>query len=54
LLVKTTRERYTEVEEVIRALHPYQVPEIVAWPVTVGLPSYLRWVADETQPPLMA
>jgi periplasmic divalent cation tolerance protein len=54
LLVKTTRERYAEVEEAIRALHPYEVPEIVAWPVSVGLPSYLRWVADETQPPLLA
>jgi len=54
LLIKTTRERFAEVEESIRALHPYQVPEIVAWPVTAGLASYLRWVIDETQPPLVA
>lgn len=54
LLIKTTRERFNEVEEAIRALHPYQVPEIVAWPVTAGLASYLRWVIDETQPPLLA
>ena len=30
LLIKTTRERYAEVEQAIRALHPYEVPEIVA------------------------
>jgi periplasmic divalent cation tolerance protein len=54
LLIKTTRERFQDVEEAIRALHPYQVPEIVAWPVTAGLASYLRWVIDETQPPLLA
>jgi periplasmic divalent cation tolerance protein len=54
LLIKTTRERFGEVEEAIRALHPYQVPEIVAWPITAGLASYLRWVTDETQPPLLA
>ena len=35
-------------------LHPYEVPEIVAWPVTAGLPSYLDWVADETRPQLVA
>ena len=54
LLIKTTRERFHEVEETIRALHPYEVPEVVAWPVTAGLASYLRWVVDETQPPLLA
>lgn len=54
LLIKTTRERYAEVERAVRALHPYEVPEIVAVPVACGLGAYLRWVADETQPPLLA
>lgn len=54
LLIKSTRERLSEIQEVIRALHPYEVPEIVAIPVVAGLPAYLRWVVDETQPPLMA
>jgi periplasmic divalent cation tolerance protein len=54
LLIKTTRERYAEIEQAIRALHPYEVPEIIAMPVSAGLASYLRWVADETQPPLLA
>jgi len=54
LLIKTTRERYAEIEQAIRALHPYEVPEIIAMPVSAGLASYLRWVADETQPPLVA
>jgi periplasmic divalent cation tolerance protein len=54
LLIKTTRERYAELEVAIRALHPYEVPEIIAMPVSAGLAAYLRWVADETQPPLTA
>lgn len=54
LLVKTTRARYTEVEQAIRALHPYEVPEIVALEIVAGLAPYLRWIADETEPPLMA
>ena len=54
LLIKTTRERLAEVQEAIRTLHPYEVPEIIAIPVVAGLPAYLRWVVDETQPPLLA
>lgn len=54
LLIKSTRERLPEIQEAIRALHPYEVPEIVAIPVVAGLPSYLRWVVDETQPPFLA
>jgi periplasmic divalent cation tolerance protein len=54
LLIKTTRERYTEVEQAVRALHPYEVPEIIAFAVDDGFGPYLRWVVDESQPPLLA
>ncbi len=50
LLVKTTAERYGEVEAAIRERHPYSLPEIVSWPVERGLPAYLAWIEDETQP----
>ena len=45
---KTTRARYAEVEAAIRALHPYEVPEIVATPIVEGSADYLKWIADET------
>lgn len=54
LLIKCTRDRYPAVEEIIRQLHPYTVPEIVAIPVVAGFAPYLRWVDDETQPPMLA
>lgn len=54
LLIKCTRGRYPAVEEAIRQLHPYTVPEIVAVPVALGFAPYLRWVADETEPPMLA
>lgn len=54
LLIKTTRERYGELEQAIRALHPYEVPEIIAVPIVAGLAAYLRWVGEVTQPPLSA
>jgi periplasmic divalent cation tolerance protein len=50
VLIKTTRERYPELEQAIRNLHPYDVPEIIAWPVESGLPAYLDWVEREVAP----
>lgn len=28
----------------VQAIHPYQVPEIIALPIAMGLPDYLEWV----------
>lgn len=50
LLIKTTRERYAAVEAAVRALHPYDVPELVAVPVEIGLAAYLDWVVQESTP----
>jgi periplasmic divalent cation tolerance protein len=46
VLFKLDGHRYAEFESRIRSLHPYEVPEIIAFPLTKGLPAYLRWVAD--------
>jgi periplasmic divalent cation tolerance protein len=48
LFIKTTNANYPTLEAKIRQLHPYEVPEIIALPVTHGLPAYLNWVAAET------
>ena len=48
LLIKTTRTAYPRLEQLIRAAHPYELPEIIAVPVTAGLPAYLDWVNHET------
>lgn len=47
LLIKTTRAAYPRLEQLIRTEHPYELPEIVAVPVTTGLPAYLDWVSQE-------
>ena len=49
LLIKTTIARYAELEQAIRALHPYELPEVIAVPVSAGLPAYLEWIAQETK-----
>jgi periplasmic divalent cation tolerance protein len=51
LLLKTTAAGYPALEARVKALHPYDVPEIIAVKVEGGLPAYLQWVADSLQPP---
>jgi periplasmic divalent cation tolerance protein len=33
----------------VLALHPYEVPEVIALPVEAGSARYLAWIADETR-----
>src|SRR4051794_18983222 len=49
LLIKTTQERYVELEAAINATHPYDVPEIIAIPIIDGLPAYIDWIVAETK-----
>lgn len=46
--IKTRAGLYPRVEEAIRRRHPYELPEIVAVPITYGLPAYLDWIAAAT------
>jgi periplasmic divalent cation tolerance protein len=48
LVLKTTRARFEALRERVLALHPYQVPEIIALPVEAGSAPYLGWIAGET------
>ncbi len=48
LLIKTTADRFEGVRSTIRRLHTYQVPEIIAVPVSVGDPDYLSWLRQQT------
>ncbi|HUW38774.1 MAG TPA: divalent-cation tolerance protein CutA [Rhodocyclaceae bacterium] len=50
LLIKTQAARYEALEAAIRSFHPYELPEIVAVPVALGLPAYLAWIEAETNP----
>jgi periplasmic divalent cation tolerance protein len=50
VFIKAAREAYAPLEQAIRALHPYELPEIVAVPVVAGLADYLDWVATPDRP----
>ena len=49
LLIKTVSASYPALEQRIRELHPYELPEIIGVSVDKGLPEYLSWVNKYTQ-----
>ena len=49
--IKTRPALYSGVENVIRKVHPYDTPEIIAIPVVAGYDRYLSWLAAETASP---
>jgi periplasmic divalent cation tolerance protein len=51
LILKTRWGLYAEVERRIRESHPYEVPAVVAYDITAGLPDYLAWIRASTREP---
>ncbi|MCU0696831.1 MAG: divalent-cation tolerance protein CutA [Myxococcaceae bacterium] len=51
VLMKTQRARLAALEARLKALHPYQVPEMLVFPAASGHGPYLAWVLAETTPP---
>lgn len=49
-LIKTTRTAFPGLQERLSGLHPYEVPEIIAWPAAAGSASYLQWVTENVFP----
>jgi periplasmic divalent cation tolerance protein len=48
LVLKTSRARLDALRARVLALHPYEVPEVLALPVEAGAAAYLAWIAAET------
>ena len=46
LLIKTRSERFEAVRQALVALHPYELPEIIALPIEAGHAPYLAWLDD--------
>jgi periplasmic divalent cation tolerance protein len=49
LVVKTAADRVDDLTRHLVAEHSYDVPEVIAVPITGGHGPYLQWVADETR-----
>jgi len=46
LLVKTTSDKFDELDRRVREIHSYDTPEIIALPVKAASESYLKWVLE--------
>ena len=49
LLIKTRGERFADLKAALLAEHPYEVPELVAFPIADGHDRYLEWLADSVR-----
>jgi len=48
-IIKSRKSIYNKLEKRIREVHTYEVPEIIAMPITYGYSEYLNWIRDETK-----
>ena len=48
MMIKTRKKLFRSVEDEVRKLHSYEVPEIIALPIISGSKDYLYWIDSET------
>jgi periplasmic divalent cation tolerance protein len=54
MLIKSTRQLFTEIKAAIAKIHSYHTPEIIALLIVDGSRNYLQWVSDSVKKPLAA
>ena len=52
LIIKAPTDTYPALEQAILELHPYELPEIIAVPISAGLSGYLTWITQSTATPI--
>lgn len=46
LVIKSSEEKFAKIAETVKFLHSYEVPEIIALPITEGYQPYLDWINE--------
>ena len=49
LMIKTLRQNFEKIKELITELHPYNVPEVIAVPIVDCSKEYFQWIIHETR-----
>ena len=49
LIVKSKASLLDEIVSLVKGVHSYDVPEVIALPIIGGNPDYLNWISKETQ-----
>lgn len=44
---KTSRAMLPAIQDLLKRLHPYELPELIATPITGGSEAYLKWLAEQ-------
>ncbi len=47
MIIKTKTQLYSQIEEEIKKLHSYEVPEIICIPINTGSKEYLSWLEEQ-------
>lgn len=50
IVIKTSSDRLPALQQALLALHPYELPELVAVEAAAGLDRYLDWIGASTRP----
>jgi len=46
LIVKSSKSKLAQIIKLVKSIHSYKVPEIIALPIIGGLKSYLKWIGE--------
>jgi periplasmic divalent cation tolerance protein len=49
LIVKTKASLFPEIVELVKRVHSYEVPEIIALPIIAGSEDYLMWLSTSVE-----
>ncbi len=49
VLGKTKTSLIPELEEEVKAIHPYEVPCFISWQIDAGHKPFMEWIAEETR-----
>ncbi len=48
-IIKTGRDKFPEIQALLKESHPYDVPELIATPIVAGSDAYLAWIAEQLE-----
>jgi len=46
MIIKSKKEHFQKIIKIVKSLHSYDVPEIIALPIVAGNKDYLKWIEE--------
>jgi len=46
-IIKTSRAHLAAIQAVLKEIHPYEIPELIATPIADGSEAYFKWLGDQ-------